>query len=124
MPVRYAMTMGELARMFNAENKIGADLHVIAMKNWTRGETYDRTGLALDSAVTEPAHGRMRHFCIRGSKFCRQRACPWDAARTRRLKFWARRGFAAANWRRRLNARKIPGVSFAPAQFTPTEDAI
>ena len=34
MPVRYAMTMGELAQMFNAENKIGADLHVIKMKNW------------------------------------------------------------------------------------------
>ena len=46
MPVRYAMTMGELARMFNAENKIGADLHVIAMKNWRRRETYDQTGLA------------------------------------------------------------------------------
>ena len=45
MPVRYAMTMGELARMFNAENKIGADLHVVAMKNWTRSETYDQTGL-------------------------------------------------------------------------------
>ncbi len=46
MPVRYAMTLGELAQMFNAENKIGADLHVIAMKNWRRGETYDQTGLA------------------------------------------------------------------------------
>ena len=46
MPVRYAMTMGELAQMFNAENKIGADLHVMAMKNWRRSETYDQTGLA------------------------------------------------------------------------------
>ena len=34
MPVRYGMTMGELAKMFNAENKIGADLHVITMRNW------------------------------------------------------------------------------------------
>src|SRR5581483_8022646 len=45
MPLRYAMTIGELAQMFNAENKIGADLHVVAMKNWTRSETYDQTGL-------------------------------------------------------------------------------
>lgn len=46
MPVRYAMTMGELAQMFNAENKIGADLHVIAMKGWRRSERYEATGLA------------------------------------------------------------------------------
>jgi uncharacterized protein YbbC (DUF1343 family) len=29
MPIRYGMTIGELARMFNAENKIGANLHVV-----------------------------------------------------------------------------------------------
>jgi uncharacterized protein YbbC (DUF1343 family) len=46
MPVRFGMTLGELAQMFNAENKIGADLHVIAMQNWRRSETYDQTGLA------------------------------------------------------------------------------
>jgi uncharacterized protein YbbC (DUF1343 family) len=45
MPVRYAMTLGELAKMFNAENKIGADLHVIEMRNWRRGEMYWMTGL-------------------------------------------------------------------------------
>ena len=45
MPVVYAMTLGELAQMFNAENKTGAELHVIAMKNWHRSETYDQTGL-------------------------------------------------------------------------------
>ena len=46
MPVRYAMTLGELARMFNAENKIGADLHVVEMKNWHRGDMYWMTGLS------------------------------------------------------------------------------
>jgi uncharacterized protein YbbC (DUF1343 family) len=45
MPVIYAMTLGELAQMFNAENKTGVELHVIAMKHWRRGETYDQTGL-------------------------------------------------------------------------------
>jgi uncharacterized protein YbbC (DUF1343 family) len=46
MPIRYAMTMGELAQMLNAENKIGVELHVIAMQDWLRRDTYDRTGLA------------------------------------------------------------------------------
>jgi uncharacterized protein YbbC (DUF1343 family) len=45
MPVRYAMTMGELAKMFNAENKIGAELHVAEMRNWRRNEMYWMTGL-------------------------------------------------------------------------------
>jgi len=45
MPVRYAMTLGELAKMFNAENKIGADLHVVEMRNWSRNEMYWMTGL-------------------------------------------------------------------------------
>jgi len=30
LPVRYGLTIGELAQLFNAENHIGADLHVIA----------------------------------------------------------------------------------------------
>jgi uncharacterized protein YbbC (DUF1343 family) len=45
MPVRYAMTLGELAKMFNAENKIGADLRVVEMRNWSRKEMYWMTGL-------------------------------------------------------------------------------
>src|SRR5258705_6510578 len=34
IPVRMGMTLGEMAQMLNAENKIGVDLHVIAMQNW------------------------------------------------------------------------------------------
>ena len=34
MPIRHGMTLGELAKLFNAENKIGADLTVVALKNW------------------------------------------------------------------------------------------
>src|SRR6185436_16041023 len=37
MPIRHGMTMGELAQMFNGENKLRADLHVIPVKNWNRG---------------------------------------------------------------------------------------
>jgi len=45
MPVIYAMTLGELAQMFNAENRTAVELHIIAMKNWRRSQTYDQTGL-------------------------------------------------------------------------------
>jgi uncharacterized protein YbbC (DUF1343 family) len=45
MPVQPGMTLGEMARMFNAENHLDCDLHVIAMKNWNRRELFDQTGL-------------------------------------------------------------------------------
>lgn len=46
LPLRHGMTMGELARLFNAENKISADLTVIPMRDWHRGDWFDSTGLS------------------------------------------------------------------------------
>ena len=45
MPVRHGMTMGELARMFNAEEQLSAKLHVVAMRYYGRREWFDQTGL-------------------------------------------------------------------------------
>ncbi len=45
MPIRHGLTMGELAAMANAEKKFGADLHVIRMKDWERGDWFDSTNL-------------------------------------------------------------------------------
>jgi len=44
-PVRYGLTIGELAQLFNAENHVGADLHVVAMKNWHRNYFFESTGI-------------------------------------------------------------------------------
>jgi uncharacterized protein YbbC (DUF1343 family)/CubicO group peptidase (beta-lactamase class C family) len=43
--VRHGMTVGELARMFNDERAIGADLDVVPVRGWTRDRWYDETGL-------------------------------------------------------------------------------
>ena len=45
IPIRYGLTIGELAQFFNSENHIGADLHVISMKNWRRNYFFESTGL-------------------------------------------------------------------------------
>jgi uncharacterized protein YbbC (DUF1343 family) len=45
LPVRYGLTIGELAQLFNAENHIGADLHVITLKNWHRHYFFESTGI-------------------------------------------------------------------------------
>jgi uncharacterized protein YbbC (DUF1343 family) len=44
VPVRYALTIGELAQFYNSENHINADLHVVKMKNWHRNYFFESTG--------------------------------------------------------------------------------
>jgi uncharacterized protein YbbC (DUF1343 family) len=119
MPVRHGLTMGELARLFNGENKIAADLTVVAMKNWRRDEWFDETGLPwvnpspnmrnLHAATLYPGIGAFEAANIsvgRGTDTpFEQVGAPWiDGVR-----------LADA-----LNARHIPGVRFYPVQFTPT----
>jgi uncharacterized protein YbbC (DUF1343 family) len=44
LPVRYGLTIGELAQFLNAENHINCDLHVVTMKNWHRNYFFGSTG--------------------------------------------------------------------------------
>src|SRR5450631_3516122 len=46
IPTRHAMTIGELARLFNGEFGIGCDLTVVPMQGWRRSMYLDETGLA------------------------------------------------------------------------------
>jgi uncharacterized protein YbbC (DUF1343 family)/CubicO group peptidase (beta-lactamase class C family) len=118
MPVRHGMTLGELARLFNAEKKIGADLVVIEMQGWTREAWFDETGLPwvnpspnmrnLIQAMLYPGIGAIEWSNVsvgRGTDTpFEQVGAPWiDGV-----------GLAAA-----LNARRVPGVSFYPVTFTP-----
>ena len=45
LPLRHGMTVGELARMFNGENRIGVKLKVMAMAGYRRSAWFDETGL-------------------------------------------------------------------------------
>jgi uncharacterized protein YbbC (DUF1343 family)/CubicO group peptidase (beta-lactamase class C family) len=45
VPLRYGMTIGELARMYRAERNCTADLTVIPLENWRRDLWFDQTGL-------------------------------------------------------------------------------
>ena len=53
LPVRHGMTLGELAKMFNAERKINAKLTVVPMEGWQRGDWFDSTGLGVGESVAE-----------------------------------------------------------------------
>ena len=45
MPLRHGLTMGELARFYNAELGINAQLHVVPMAEWRRAMWFDDTRL-------------------------------------------------------------------------------
>src|SRR5919198_5563007 len=42
---RHGMTLGELAKLYNAEQHIGADLTVVPVEGWRRDMWWDQTGL-------------------------------------------------------------------------------
>jgi uncharacterized protein YbbC (DUF1343 family) len=119
MPVRYAMTMGELAQMFNAENKIGAGLHVIAMKGWHRSERFEATGLTwippspnlrtLNATLLYPG---IEILQAGGISVGRGTPAPFEIFGAP----WIEADKLADN----LNRRNVAGVRFAPAHFTPT----
>lgn len=45
VPIRHGLTFGELAQYVNGEKNIGADLHVIPVQGWRRGDWWDATDL-------------------------------------------------------------------------------
>jgi uncharacterized protein YbbC (DUF1343 family) len=119
MPIRHGLTMGELARLFNAEKKIGCDLTVVSMTGWSRDQWFDDTGLLWVNpspnmrnqiqATLYPGIGAIEGTNIsvgRGTDTpFEQIGAPWIDGVT----------LAAA-----LNARGIPGVSFYPLTFIPS----
>src|SRR6202140_4936899 len=113
MPVRMAMTLGEMARMFNAENKIGCDLHVIAMRNWNRGDWFDDTELPwvnpspnLRSFRTEILYPGLEILQAGGVSVGRGTDTPFERLGAP----WIR----SAEFVDYLNRRAIPGVRFQP----------
>jgi len=118
MPVRYAMTMGELAQMFNAENKIGADLHVVAMKDWHRRDTFDMTGLAW--VAPSPALRTLRaNFLYPGVEILQAGGVSVGRGTPTPFEVLGAPWIDSDALLAELNRRKVPGVQFAAARFTP-----
>ena len=118
MPVRYAMTMGELAQMFNAENKIGADLHVISMQDWHRRDTFDMTGLAW--IPPSPALRTLReNFLYPGVEILQAPGVSVGRGTPSPFELLGAPWIDSTALLAELNRRKVPGVQFVAAQFTP-----
>ena len=118
LPVRHGMTIGELAGIFNAENKIGVKLHIIKMQGFNRTDWYDETGLqwvkpspnlrTLTEAIRYPGVA-----VVEGSNVSVGRGTdtPFELLGAP----WINSDELALY----LNNRQIQGVCFMPVEFTP-----
>jgi uncharacterized protein YbbC (DUF1343 family)/CubicO group peptidase (beta-lactamase class C family) len=118
VPLRYGMTIGELARMCNVERNCKADLTVIQVENWRRDAWFDQTGQPwvnqspnmrnLTEAILYPGIGLLESVMSVG----RGTDTPFEVV-----------GAPYADdvkLAEALNGTGLPGVRFVPIDFTPT----
>ena len=118
VPLRYGMTIGELARMCNAERNCKADLTVIQVENWQRDAWFDQTGLPwtnpspnmrnLTEAILYPGVGLLESAVSVG----RGTDTPFEVVGAPYVD--------DVKLAEALNGAGLPGVRFVPIQFTPT----
>jgi uncharacterized protein YbbC (DUF1343 family) len=118
LPVRYGLTIGELAQLFNTEKHINCDLHVIEMKNWHRSLFFESTSIrwvppspnlrTLNGSILYPGLEILQNAGVsvgRGTQApFEEFGAPWI------------NGEEVAE---ALNARNLPGVRFANQPYIP-----
>ena len=118
LPIRYGLTVGELAQMVNCEKKLNCRLQVVPCEGWTRGQMFPDYGKNwvppsgaikdFETALLYPGmclfegtgisegRGTGKPFRLIGAPFVDgQRLC------------------------REMDALDLPGVAFAPVEFRP-----
>ncbi|HCN28916.1 MAG TPA: hypothetical protein DIT64_09135 [Verrucomicrobiales bacterium] len=116
--IRHGMTMGELARMMNAERMTGADLEVVPVEGWRREMLFDETGLpwvnpspnmrTLEAALLYPGIGLLEFSISVG----RGTDTPFEILGAPYVD--------DLRLSHELNKLGLPGLRFMPARFTPT----
>lgn len=119
IPLKHGMTVGELARLFNTEYQIQADLEVVKMKGWKRSMMYENTGLPFvmpspnmpttDTVNVYPATG-----LFEGTNLSEGRGT------TKPFQLIGAPYIKAHEYANELNGLDLPGVAFRAASFTPT----
>ena len=120
IPLRFGMTAGELARLFNDKFLARtAKLTVIPMEGWTRTMWFDQTGLpwvvpspnmpTLDTATVYPGL-----VALEGTNMSEGRGT------TRPFELFGAPWIDGHELASRLNALALPGVRFREAWFTPS----
>jgi uncharacterized protein YbbC (DUF1343 family) len=118
LPVRHAMTIGEIALYLAGEFHPDVELHVMAMDGWTRDIWFDRTGLpwvlpspnmpTLETAIVYPG------MCLlEGTNVSEGRGT------TRPFEIFGAPFIEPDRLAKRLSEFRLPGVRFRPLFFEP-----
>ncbi|UOR14000.1 DUF1343 domain-containing protein [Halobacillus amylolyticus] len=118
IPLRHGMTVGELAKLFNKEFDIGADLTVVEMNKWKRSMYFDETPLqfvapspnmpTFDTALVYPGAA-----LIEGTNVSEGRGT------TKPFELIGAPFINSTELAATLNEKGLPGVTFRAASFTP-----
>lgn len=119
IPLRHGMTVGELAKFFNNEFDIGADLTVVEMDGYKRSMDYDDTDMSFiapspNMPTVETAYVYPGAALIEGTNVSEGRGTtqPFELVGA---PFIDSTDLAAA-----MNDFNLPGVKFRAASFTPS----
>jgi uncharacterized protein YbbC (DUF1343 family) len=118
LPIRYGLTLGEVARFINQIQEIGAAVEVVAMHGWRRDMMYADTGLAWNAPSPGMPHA---HTALAYSSTCLIEGLNVSEGRGTALPF---EQIGAPYIDPELLADEmtfleLPGVRFSPAYFKP-----
>lgn len=118
IPVQHGMTVGELARMYNEEKHLNADLTVIPLEGWSRHLWFDQTGLPwtnpspnmrnLTEAMLYPGVGLLETTAL---SVGRGTDTPFEVVGAPYID--------DVQLTEELNRAGLSGVRFVPIRFTP-----
>lgn len=119
IPIRYGMTAGEIARLFNETFQIHCDLMVLPMEGWKRSWWFDQTGLPfVPPSPNLPTLDSLTAYtgtCLfEGTNLSEGRGT------TRPFEYIGAPWIHAEATARELNALNLAGARFRPVYFVPT----
>jgi len=119
VPVRYGLTIGELALLINDKYNLKADLQVVTMKNWKRDYWFSDTGLiwippSPNMPTPETATVYPGTTLLEGTNISEGRGT------TKPFELVGAPWIKARKLAEKLNASGISGVIFRPAYFKPS----
>lgn len=119
IPYCHGMTIGELAKFFNEEYKVGCKLKVIPMKGWDRSMSYRDTGLGWIPPSPNVPEPDTPMFCPSTGILGELGILNIGIGFTLPFKIVGAPWINGKEFATKLNHQKLPGVHFQPYMFRP-----
>lgn len=119
VPYCHGMTVGELARFFNGEYKIGCELHVVPMRGWRRRMSFEETGLLWIPTSPHIPEASTAFYYPTTGLLGELELVNIGIGYTLPFKLIGAPWLEAVRFARVLNEQKFPGVAFSPFYYQP-----